>query len=270
MDARMQRRVQRYGWDKAAAYYEQFWARQILPAQDLLLRMAGVRPGDRILDLACGTGLVTFRACEAAGRGARVAATDISQEMVSRVAAEAASRGIDGDFRRMDAESLDFPDGAFDLVLCALGLMYVADWNRALREMLRVLAPGGRGAAVVWGARRHCGWAEIFPIVERRIEGDVCPLFFMLGTGDTMSDAFTAAGFREVRAERIQTTLVFPTADAAIGAAFIGGPVALAYSRFDETTREDAHAEYLASIDQYRRADGYHLPGEFVSVIGEK
>lgn len=268
MEPRLQRRVQRYGWNKASQYYEQFWASQLRPAQDLMLDMAALRPGERVLDVACGTGLITFRAAKAIGPSGRLAATDISEDMVAAVAADAASRGLTGDFRRMDAETLDFPDASFDAVLCGLGLMYVAEPPNALREMHRVLAPGGRAAAVVWGARKHCGWAEIFPIVERRTASDVCPMFFALGTGPTMAEAFKAAGFQDVRSERISVPIVFPSADAAIGAAFIGGPVALAYSRFSDEDRTGAHAEYLASIEAHRAGDAYHVPGEFVAVTG--
>lgn len=268
MEARLQRRVQRYGWDKAAAHYEGFWSDQLRPAQDLMLRLAALQPGERVLDIACGTGLVTFRAADAVGARGFVAASDISDEMVSTVATAAAARGIAGDFRRMDAETLDHPDASFDAVLCALGLMYVAEPPNALREMRRVLKPGGRAAATVWGARKNCGWAEIFPIVERRTASDVCPMFFALGTGGTMAESFRAAGFSDVREERISVPIVFPTADAAIGAAFIGGPVALAHARFDEPTRDGAYAEYLASIEAFRRGDAYHVPGEFVAVVG--
>ena len=59
MDPRFQRRVRRYGWDKASASYEQYWHRQLAPAQKRLLEMAELAPGDRVLDIACGTGLVT-------------------------------------------------------------------------------------------------------------------------------------------------------------------------------------------------------------------
>ena len=135
MEPRLQRRVQRYGWNRAAGYYEQFWSAQLRPAQDLLLSMAALEPGGRVLDVACGTGLVTFRAAEAIGPAGHLAATDIAEDMVAMVADTAASRGITGDFRRMDAEVLDFADGSFDAVLCALGLMYVADPLAALREM---------------------------------------------------------------------------------------------------------------------------------------
>ena len=59
MDAKLQRRIQRYGWDKAVDMYEQHWQQQLAPAQTRLLEMADIRPGDRVLDVACGTGLVT-------------------------------------------------------------------------------------------------------------------------------------------------------------------------------------------------------------------
>lgn len=233
-----------------------------------MLALAALRPGEGVLDVACGTGLVTFRAADAVGAGGFVAASDISEEMVASVAAAAAARGLAGDFRRMDAETLDYPDARFDAVLCALGLMYVAEPPNALREMRRVLRPGGRAAAVVWGARRNCGWAEIFPIVESRTSSDVCPMFFALGTGSTMADAFRSAGFADVREERISVPIVFPSEDVAIGAAFVGGPVALAHSRFDDATRAGAYAEFLTSIQGYRQGDAYHVPGEFVAVAG--
>ncbi len=234
------------------------------------MKMAALRPGERVLELACGTGLVTFRAADAIGAGGTLVATDISEEMIAAIAAHAASRGVAGEFRRMDAEALDFPDASFDAVICALGLMYVADPSSAIREMHRVLVPGGRAVVVVWGARRHCGWAEIFPIVERRVSSDVCPLFFLLGTGDALSEEFKGAGFLPVTAKRLTSSLHYAGPDDAIGAAFVGGPVALAYSRFDAATREGAHAEYLESIATYRDGDGYRVPGEFVAVTGVK
>jgi hypothetical protein len=120
----------------------------------------------------------------------------------------------------------------------------------------------------VWGARARCGWAEIFPIVESRVQSDVCPMFFALGTGDRLCDAFVDAGFADVSADRVSSILHYESADDACGAAFAGGPVALAYSRFDAATRESAHAEYLSSIAPWRAGDGYDVPGEFVVATG--
>jgi ubiquinone/menaquinone biosynthesis C-methylase UbiE len=166
----------------------------------------------------------------------------------------------------MDAEALDLPDASFDVVLCALGLMYVPSPAKALAEAFRVLRPQGRVVTAVWGARRNCGWADIFPIVDARVQSEVCPMFFQLGTGDSLRDAIASAGFERIHADRLSTTLEYETAEQACGAAFAGGPVALAYSRFDARSRDEAHAEYLASIHQWRTSGGYAIPGEFVVV----
>lgn len=271
MESRLQRRIQRYGWDRSADHYEGYWRSQLEPAQALLLRMGGLRKGDRVLDVACGTGLVTLQAAEAVGPGGDVVGTDISERMVELVAEHAAARDIaNTTFDRMDAEDLGFPDGDFDAVLCGLGLMYVPDPVRALREMRRVLKPGGRAVCAVWGTRRNCGWAEIFPIIDARVKTEVCPLFFQLGTGAALATAFEYAGLRDVVSERISTVLEYATPEEALGAAFAGGPVAMAYSRFDEETRARAHAEYLASITPFRTDGGYRIPGEFVVVCGVK
>jgi ubiquinone/menaquinone biosynthesis C-methylase UbiE len=265
MDAALQRRIQRYGWDRAVDFYEASWAAQLKPAQDALLALANLQRGERVLDIACGTGLVTFRAADSAGSSGSVTATDISEKMVQFTARQASERGMAHvQAQRMDAESLQFPEASFDAVLCALGLMYVPDVGKAIAEMRRVLRRSGRVVAAVWGARSRCGWADIFPIVESRVQSDVCPMFFQLGTGNTLADCFLVAGFTDVRTERITTELVYDTSDAAADAAFAGGPVAMAYSRFDDATRQRARADYIASIEQFRAQGGYRIPGEFV------
>lgn len=271
MEARLQRRVQRYGWDKAAAYYEQYWARQLAPAQKRLLELAELRSGEKVLDVACGTGLVTLPAASMVGPGGSVVGTDISEEMVLRLREAAAQRGLPQvTAERMDAEDLRLPDGTFDVALCALGLMYVPDPRKALEEMLRVLQPGGRVVAAVWGARNRCGWAEIFPIVDSRVRSEVCPMFFQLGTADALRYTMEAAGLADVVVDRLATTLLYDSGEDACGAAFSGGPVALAYSRFDAQTSAEAQAEYLASIEPHRRGEGYAIPGEFVVARGRK
>jgi ubiquinone/menaquinone biosynthesis C-methylase UbiE len=265
MDPRLQRRVQRYGWDRAVVAYEAGWRDQLEPAHSLMLGMAALRPGERVLDVACGTGLVSFRAAATVGHQGAVIGTDISGEMVETARRGAAQRDLaNARFERADAEALPMKVASFDVAVCALGLMYVPDPVRALCEMRRLLRPGGRAAAAVWGARRKCGWAEIFPITDARVASEVCPMFFHLGTGDTLAHAFEAAGFTEIRSERLSTTLSYASAEDALAAVFCGGPVALAYSRFDEATRRAVHAEYLESIAAYRTGDGYAVPGEFV------
>jgi SAM-dependent methyltransferase len=170
----------------------------------------------------------------------------------------------------MDAERLTLDGGTFDAALCGLGLMYAPDPERAVAEMYHVLRPGGRAVSAVWGERRKCGWAEIFPIVDARVQSEVCPMFFRIGTGNCLERAYAAAGFGDIRSRRFATTLAYASAEEACAAAFVGGPVALAYSRFTEAVRVDAYAEYLASIEAYRTGDGYAVPGEFVVVAGTK
>jgi ubiquinone/menaquinone biosynthesis C-methylase UbiE len=265
MDPQFQRRVQRYGWDLAVASYETGWRAQLEPAQSLMLEMLALQPGERALDVACGTGLVSLRMAEAVSPHGAIVGTDISGRMVEVAADIAAGHGFANvSFERADAEELPFPEASFDAAACALGLMYVPDPIKALAEMRRTLKPGGRAAAAVWGARANCGWAQIFPITAARVTSEVCPLFFQLGTGDALAHAFGAAGFAEVRVERLRTTLHYPTPEAALTAIFEGGPVALAYSRFDAATKQAVHAEYLHSIAAFQSGDGYRIPGEFV------
>jgi ubiquinone/menaquinone biosynthesis C-methylase UbiE len=265
MDPRLQRRVQRYGWDRAVTAYEQGWRDQLEPAHALLLEMAALKPDWRVLDVACGTGLISWRAAEAVGGRGAVVGTDISGEMVETARRGAVLRELANvRFERGDAEALPLSDASFDAAVCALGLMYVPDPVQALCEMRRLLRPGGRAAAAVWGARRNCGWAEIFPITDARVASDVCPMFFHLGTEDTLAGTFEAAGFADVSSERLAATLCYASPEDALAAVFRGGPVALAYSRFDEAIRQAVHAEYLDSIAAYRAGYGYAVPGEFV------
>lgn len=267
----LQRRIQRYGWDKAAAYYENSWQEQLRPAHDLLLAMANIQPGEHILELAAGTGLVTFRMAEKVGSAGKILATDISDEMVKIGAQLAQSKKLTNvEFDRMDAENLTCPDDSFDLVTCALGLMYFPDPDRSLAECYRVLKKGGRAVAAVWGSRKKCGWSEIFPIVDSRVSSDVCPMFFFLGESEVLKHAFEGAGFSDISFRKIETTLRYSTIEEACTASFLGGPVAMAYSRFDEQTKNEAKEEYIKSIEPYWKGNGYEIPGEFVVCMGSK
>jgi len=272
MEARVQRRVQRYGWDLAASDYERLWQAQLGPAQADMLARVELRAGERVVDVACGTGLVSFAAAAVVGAGGDVLGVDISGAMVDAAQRRADALGVgQASFARMDAEALDLGDAGFDAALCGLGLMYVPDPARAVREMRRVVRPGGRVGLAVWGERSRCGWSAVFPIVDAEVASDVCPLFFGLGTGDALARLCAEAGLAQVQLRRIATTLVYDDGDEACDAAFVGGPVALAWSRFDAAIRERVRASYRDAISPWRQADGgYRIPGEFVVVVARR
>lgn len=264
MDAKVQRWVQRQGWDRASTCYEQYWQQQLQPAIDTLLDLACLQPGEHVIDVACGTGMVTLPAAASVAPTGRVLATDLSPKMVADVATRAAALGVTNlTAECRDAEQLG-EHAPFDVALCSLGLMYVPDPPAAARELHRVIRPGGRTVVSVWGERSNCGWAELFPIVDARVSSDVCPMFFALGAPGALGRTLERAGFVDVESTRLSVELTYANDAEALGAAFLGGPVALAYSRFDDQARRSAHAEYLASIAAFADGDGYRVPGEFV------
>ena len=95
-------------------------------------------------------------------------------------------------------------------------------------------------------------------------------MFFRLGTAQNLQHAFRAAGFGDIVESRLETCLEYATDDEACDAAFVGGPVALAYSHFSPDTKSEAREEYLESLKAHRIGDHYSIPGEFVVVAGTK
>ena len=112
-----------------------------------LVRFAGIRPGDRLLDVACGTGVV---ALTAARLGAKVTGLDLTPELIAHARENAALMEVEAQFQEGDAEALPFGDASFDVVLSQFGHMFAPRPEVVVREMLRVLKPGGRIAFSTW------------------------------------------------------------------------------------------------------------------------
>jgi ubiquinone/menaquinone biosynthesis C-methylase UbiE len=267
VNPRLQRRVQRYGWDLAANDYESLWQEQLEPARAAVLAAAALAPGQQVLDIACGTGLVTLQAARAVGPQGRVVGIDVAGQMLEVARRRSVLLGLSNVIlERMDAESLELPDSSFDVVLCSLGLMYMPDPLQALSQMRRVLRPGGRLVVAVWGERSRCGWAPVFEIVDAEVSSDVCPLFFCLGQSDALARLCSDTKLEIVEHHRLASALTYIDAEEACDAAFIGGPVALAWSRFDEETRKRVRSRYVQAIAPWKCGSGYQVPGEFVIV----
>ena len=185
--------------DAAASYQEllvpalmQEWAPRLADA-------ARIGPGDRVLDVACGTGVLTREAAGRIGPTGTVTGLDLSPEMLA-VAARL-SPGLR--WQQGSAESLPFPDGSFDAVVSQFGLMFFPDQVAALREMMRVLAPGGRLAVAVWGSLADTpAYAAEVALVERlggQAAADALRAPFTLGDVKRMADLCAAAGIRGAR-----------------------------------------------------------------------
>lgn len=268
MESRLQSRIQRYGWDLAAAAYEENWRAQLHALRQVFLATARLFSGARILDVACGSGALSIEAASVVGASGFVTGIDISERMVSQAQHCARLQQVTNvHFLHMDAKQLQFESGSFDVVLCSLGLMYTPDITLVLSQMRRVLAPGGRIVFAVWGRREACGWAGIFDVVQAEVKSQVCPTFFQLGRHRAADEACTLASLRVVSTSRMVTALHYPSDRAACDAATLGGPVALAWSRFDAKTRTRVEQRYLDSLMPWRSATGFLVPAEFVIVL---
>jgi len=127
-----------------------------------LVAYAGVAAGSRVLDVACGTGVV---ALTAARLGAKTTGVDLTPELVARARENAAIMKLEVDFHEGDAEALPFPDAAFDVVVSQFGHMFAPRPEVATREMLRVLRPGGTIAVSTWAVEHFVG--RLFLLIGR-------------------------------------------------------------------------------------------------------
>ena len=271
MDARVFRRVQRYGWDAAVGAYDRAWVPLLEWLTESCVERAEPRAGERFLDLATGTGIGAFAAARAVGPSGAVTGMDVSEKMVTLASLYAANGGFRNvTFERRDMEATGAAAGAFDAVTSAFGLMFAAERAAAFAEMARVTAPGGRVSICVWGRRAACGFAEVFPIVDAHVASEVCPLFFSLGVPGAPTAYLQGAGFRDVVEESVPITLSWRSADEACAAMLEGGAVAMAWSRFSPETRAIVRAEYLGSLEPFRHGERYDVAAEVMFATARK
>jgi ubiquinone/menaquinone biosynthesis C-methylase UbiE len=193
----------REAWDAIAAGYDRFVAPGEAELAKKALGLAGLRAGDRFLDVAAGTGGL---ALPAARLGAKVVATDWSPRMIERFDARARQEKLpDATGRVMDCHGLDFGDGSFDVTGSLFGVMLVPDQARALREMVRVTRPGGRVLLVAYGSPAefealHCFIGALKAVVPdfEGLPDDPPPFEFQVSDPDVLRRRLVDAGLRDV------------------------------------------------------------------------
>jgi ubiquinone/menaquinone biosynthesis C-methylase UbiE len=194
-------------WDAIADGYDRYVAPQEVDLANEALRLVGLQPGERFLDVAAGTGGLSL---PAARLGAQVLATDWSPAMVERFEARVRMEGLRGaEGRVMDCHALELPDDSFDVTGSQLGVMLVPDQPRALREMVRVTRPGGRVLVIAYGPPAELeflqGFISALKVVAPEfpgLPGDPPPLEFQVSAPDVLGRRLTDAGLHDVRVER--------------------------------------------------------------------
>jgi SAM-dependent methyltransferase len=199
-----------------AETYERYMVPALFaPAAEHLLAVARLRPGERVLDVGTGTGIVARLAAPNVGPTGSVVGLDASPAMLSVARAMAAEEGLTIDWNEGQAEALPYPDERFDLVLSQFALMFFTDRAGALADMRRVLIPGGRVALSVFeGIDRHPFYQALDVAIERRLGMSAVGEIFGLGDADALVASLTRAGFRDAVVEPFPITASFPNPDA--------------------------------------------------------
>jgi ubiquinone/menaquinone biosynthesis C-methylase UbiE len=251
------------GWDERHAYFEEI-AR---PVTERMLELLEASPGEVILDLAAGTGVVGFSASALVGPTGRVIVSDFAGAMVEVASRRARELGLDNvECRVLDAERLDLPGGSVDGVLCRWGYMLMADVAAALRETRRVLRAGGRVACAVFAGPEQNPWAAL-PSRALQQRGHIpppeagAPGILALADRDRLRLLFTEAGFADPAIEEVGFGFRFAGAgdywEYLNGAA---GAIAMVLSRLREDERERIRGAIAEQVDAFGGSGQIELP----------
>ena len=280
--AREIREKQRVEWDTVAGGWQRHRAQMSAPMSIITEKMIGVlrpRPGDRVLDLACGVGEPAFAISEIVGPGGFVLGLDLSPEMVRAARAWAEEHGIrNAEFREIPDElQLGVPPASFEAATCRLGLMFVPDPVAALRELRRALVPGGRVAVSTWGLPEHNqNFALPLEAIARRADlpppGPGAPGLFALPTPEDLGGALEAAGFSGVEAAALETPVVRAKNAESYwyGLTAMAGPIVSALAPLPEEKRHEIREDVVGKVSALFTGGPVEMSGEVVVASGEK
>jgi ubiquinone/menaquinone biosynthesis C-methylase UbiE len=261
-------------WQEAAAAWHRWgpaledWLGE---ATELMLDLAGIGEGSRVLDTAAGAGGQTLAAARRVGEGGAILATDLSENILGLAAQEARAAGLGNVATRvMDGEDLDVEDSSYDAVISRLGLIYFPDRQRALGETRRALRDGGRVSAIVYSTPERNGFFSIPVSIIRRIAELPAPAPglpgpFSLGPPGVLAAAYEEAGFREIEVRAVDAPVRFPsTAECVRFERESFGALHAMLAGVSEAERERAWAEIEEELCQFEGSDGFVGPCELL------
>jgi SAM-dependent methyltransferase len=259
---------QKEQWGRAAQGWKKHDERlsgQTAPVSQKLLELAGVTPGGRVLDVACGTGEPAIPAARAVGTAGFVLATDISPEMIEVARDKAAAEGLRNiEFRLVDAEDLDVPPESFDAVTCRWGMMFMPEPLRFLHQARQALKPDRRIALSVWGLPERNPFVALpMGIVRKHYQGPPLPDaaapggIFSLAEERKLQFVFEQAAFQNIRIDPLEVPMaVFDSGKEYLQyMRDIAGPLATLLNQLPAKTRKTVEDEIVKSAPQ-GSADG--------------
>lgn len=233
--------------------YERYFVPAIgAPVANDLTQIAALRPGERVLDVACGTGVVARLASRLVGAAGTVAGLDVNPGMLA-VARSTTPPGMAIDWHEASAEAMPLPDASFDAVLCQMGLQFVPDKHAALSEMRRVLAPGGRLILNVPGPT-----PPLFVVmgealaryIDAEAAGFVNHVFSLHDTAD-LQNLVDGAGFRDVSVQADTKSLRLPAPEEFLWQYVHSTPLAGAVAQASDERRRSLERDVVAKWQEF-------------------
>lgn len=249
----------------APEMYEQYLVPMVFaPLASLLLELAALQPGERVLDVACGTGVVARLAAQDVGPTGQVVGLDLNPAMLAVASTVSLPPGASIRWQEGSAIALPFAAATFEVVCCQQGLQFFPDWGAALREMHRVLVPGGRVALGVWRAiEENPGAAAFSAAVARYVSAEAgmrARAPFALAEAAALHALLTEAEFRDVCIRAAVYTTRVPPLEEYVRRAMATSPLADVFAQMEDTTRAALVREVGTALQAYRDAEGLALP----------
>lgn len=237
--------------------------RQLGAAASWMIDAAALQPGERVLELAGGPGTLSLMAARAVGSEGTVICTDFSEQMVEAARRRLESEGASGiECRVMDAEAIDLPDGAVDVVLCRMGYMLMADPATALRETGRVLDRGGRLALGAWSSPEFNPWAATpMRAIMRQLDAPPpppdAPGLWALADENRLRRLLTDAALQIDRLETIDDHVEYDSTEGWLEVTGrLAGPVRVLLANLDDDGRAAITSAIAEEAEQYRQPNG--------------